>query len=50
MIWNSDLVETLELENLMAQAQVTIHSALNRRKAAAPTPARTFPTATTRTG
>jgi succinate dehydrogenase flavoprotein subunit len=30
MIWNSDLVETLELENLMAQAMVTIVSAENR--------------------
>jgi len=30
MIWNSDLVEALELENLIQQSQVTIHSALNR--------------------
>ena len=30
MIWNSDLVETLELENLLAQAVVTMHSAANR--------------------
>jgi succinate dehydrogenase / fumarate reductase, flavoprotein subunit len=30
MIWNSDLVETLELDNLMAQAVATVHSALNR--------------------
>jgi succinate dehydrogenase / fumarate reductase flavoprotein subunit len=30
MIWNTDLVETLELENLMAQALVTLHSAANR--------------------
>ncbi len=30
MIWNSDLVETLELGNLMAQAMVTIVSAENR--------------------
>ncbi|MBF0251200.1 MAG: succinate dehydrogenase flavoprotein subunit, partial [Alphaproteobacteria bacterium] len=30
MIWNSDLVEALELENLLACAQVTVHSALNR--------------------
>jgi succinate dehydrogenase / fumarate reductase flavoprotein subunit len=30
LIWNTDLVETLELENLLAQAQATIQSALNR--------------------
>jgi succinate dehydrogenase / fumarate reductase flavoprotein subunit len=30
LIWNSDLVEALELENLLAQAQVSIHSAVNR--------------------
>jgi len=32
MIWNTDLVEALELENLLAQAQVAIHSALNRKE------------------
>jgi succinate dehydrogenase / fumarate reductase flavoprotein subunit len=30
LIWNTDLVETLEYENLIAQAAVTINSALNR--------------------
>jgi len=30
LIWNSDLVETLELDNLLAQAVVTMDSALNR--------------------
>ena len=30
MIWNSDLVEALELENLMEQAVVTLYSARNR--------------------
>jgi succinate dehydrogenase / fumarate reductase flavoprotein subunit len=30
LIWNSDLVETLELDNLLAQATVTIKGALNR--------------------
>jgi succinate dehydrogenase / fumarate reductase flavoprotein subunit len=30
MIWNSDLVETLEFDNLIAQAQATIRSAANR--------------------
>ncbi|HYD24053.1 MAG TPA: succinate dehydrogenase flavoprotein subunit [Croceibacterium sp.] len=32
LIWNSDLVETLELDNLIAQATVTMHSAHNRRE------------------
>jgi succinate dehydrogenase / fumarate reductase flavoprotein subunit len=30
LIWNTDLVETLELENLLAQAVVTMHAAHNR--------------------
>ncbi|MFT7671746.1 MAG: succinate dehydrogenase / fumarate reductase flavoprotein subunit [Gammaproteobacteria bacterium] len=30
MIWNTDLVETLELENLLLQAQTIIQGALNR--------------------
>jgi succinate dehydrogenase / fumarate reductase flavoprotein subunit len=30
LIWNSDLVETLELDNLMAQAVVTMDAAQNR--------------------
>lgn len=30
MIWNTDLVETLELENLLMQAQTIIHGAHNR--------------------
>jgi succinate dehydrogenase / fumarate reductase, flavoprotein subunit len=30
LIWNSDLVETLELDNLIVQAVVTMDSALNR--------------------
>ena len=32
MIWNSDLVETLEFDNLLAQALVSIHGALNREE------------------
>jgi succinate dehydrogenase / fumarate reductase flavoprotein subunit len=32
MIWNSDLVETLELDNLLYQAAVTIESARNRQE------------------
>ncbi len=30
LIWNTDLIETLEFDNLIAQAVVTVHSALNR--------------------
>jgi succinate dehydrogenase / fumarate reductase flavoprotein subunit len=30
LTWNTDLVETLELDNLLVQALVTIHSAANR--------------------
>ena len=30
LIWNSDLVETLELDNLLAQAVVTMDAALSR--------------------
>jgi succinate dehydrogenase flavoprotein subunit len=30
LIWNSDLIETLEFDNLIAQAVVTMESALNR--------------------
>jgi succinate dehydrogenase / fumarate reductase flavoprotein subunit len=30
LIWNTDLIETLELDNLMSQAVVTMDSALNR--------------------
>ncbi len=30
LIWNTDLVETLELENLLMQASATIHAAANR--------------------
>ena len=32
LIWNTDLVETLELDNLIAQATVTMHSAFNRKE------------------
>ena len=32
LVWNSDLVETLEYDNLIAQAAVTMYSALNREE------------------
>ena len=32
LIWNSDLVESLEYDNLIAQAVVTMHSAENRKE------------------
>jgi len=32
LIWNTDLIETLELDNLLAQAVVTMDSALNRKE------------------
>jgi succinate dehydrogenase / fumarate reductase flavoprotein subunit len=32
LIWNTDLVETLELDNLLAQAVVTMHCAANRKE------------------
>ena len=32
LIWNTDLVETLELDNLLGQAQVTMAAAANRQE------------------
>lgn len=32
LVWNSDLVEALELDNLLGQAVVTLHSAENRKE------------------
>ncbi|MBV1916780.1 MAG: succinate dehydrogenase flavoprotein subunit [Sphingomonadaceae bacterium] len=32
LIWNSDLIETMELDNLISQASVTLHSAHNRKE------------------
>ncbi|WP_119418239.1 succinate dehydrogenase flavoprotein subunit [Desertibaculum subflavum] len=32
LVWNSDLVETLELDNLLGQAMVTMYSAANRQE------------------
>ena len=30
LIWNTDLVETLELDNLLSQSAVTLHAAVQR--------------------
>ena len=32
LIWNSDLIETMELDNLISQSVVTMHSAANRKE------------------
>jgi succinate dehydrogenase / fumarate reductase flavoprotein subunit len=32
LVWNTDLIETLELENLLGQAVATMHSAANREE------------------
>jgi succinate dehydrogenase / fumarate reductase flavoprotein subunit len=32
LIWNTDLIETLELDNMIPQAVVTMHSAANRQE------------------
>jgi succinate dehydrogenase / fumarate reductase flavoprotein subunit len=32
LVWNSDLVETLEFDNLISQAAVTVTGALNRQE------------------
>jgi len=32
MVWNTDLIETLELDNLLGQAVATMHSAVNRKE------------------
>lgn len=32
LVWNTDLIETLELENLLINAAVTMHSAERRKE------------------
>ena len=32
LIWNTDLIETLEFDNLIVQAAATVNSALNRKE------------------
>ncbi|TFI58784.1 succinate dehydrogenase flavoprotein subunit [Sphingomonas parva] len=32
LVWNTDLIETMELDNLIGQAVVTMHSAANRKE------------------
>jgi succinate dehydrogenase / fumarate reductase flavoprotein subunit len=46
LIWNTDLIETLELDNLLPQAVVTMHGPPTARKAAARTCTRIIPIAT----
>ena len=50
LIFNSDLVETLELDNLVGQAVVAMLAAANRGESRVPMPARIIPLATIGTG
>jgi len=50
MIWNTDLVEALELENLVGQAVVALYSAVNRKESRGAHARETTPIATTRIG
>jgi succinate dehydrogenase / fumarate reductase flavoprotein subunit len=44
LIWNTDLIETMELDNLIAQAVVTMHSAANRKESRGAHMHETYPT------
>src|SRR3954467_6432104 len=50
LIWNTDLIETMEFDNLIVQAVVTVESALNRTESRGAQAREDYPTATTRTG
>lgn len=50
LIWNTDLVETLELDNLLDQAYVTISAAANRTESRGDMPEKIIRTETMTTG